>query len=379
MWSVIGRHHFYNVLMRKAPMFLAPLLALGLLLSGCSEPEPDPITTPTPTQTTQTPEPEPEPVYETAPLTGVSYLEGENPFLLLPAVSAKIDNSSPGRPQLALNDADIVYLTRVEVGATRLLPVWHSRMPETIGPVRSVRPVDAAIVDPYHGVFVYSGGQAPFKNAARATGLVMSDEDTEMNNDTYFREPSRVAPWNLFFSAQKIQQLYGSEQPVPVAHFEFAAIPTAVSEGIAVLGLGVKYPGTNSVWELGSSSFPWAQDSEPAWLRTQDGTPHLQADGEQVVAKNVVVLELVHDQSFVDPKYGVIPKAKLENNEGVAHIFSDGFYLQASWSKGESEAGIRLFTQAGTALKLAIGNTWVEMMDIPTSKLSVSLPEATEE
>ena len=365
--------------MRKAPMLIATALSLSLVLAGCSsepEPEPTPTATPTTTQSaTATPEPEPETVFEIAPLTGVSYLEGENAFLAMPAVSAKIDNTSAGRPQLSLNSADIVYVTRVEVGLTRLLPVWHSRMPETIGPVRSVRPVDAAVVDPYSGVFVYSGGQAPFKSAARATGLVNSDEDTEMNNDTYFREKSRVAPWNLYFEAQELQVLYQEEQPAPVAHFEFDAIPTAVAEGTPVTGLGVKYPQMRSEWELGTAQFSWGVAAEPAWLRTQDGKTHTQVDGAQVVAKNVVVMEVVHDLSFVDPKYGAIPKAKLINNEGIAHIFSDGHYIQGSWSKGDSQDGIKLFTEAGEPLKLAIGNTWVEMMDIPKSVLTISEPE----
>lgn len=358
--------------MRKAPKFLALFLVLGVLLSGCTEPEPEPVAIiPAPTQTTQAPEPEPEPVYEIAPLTGVAYLEGENEFLLMPAVLARVDNSTPGRPQLALNDADIVYVTRVEVGLTRLLPVWHSRIPEAIGPVRSVRPVDPAVIDPYHGVFAYSGGQAPFKNAAKATGLVMSDEDTEIGKGTYYRDKDRRAPWNLMFSAQKLQLAYKDSQPLPPAHFEFAVLPTAVSDGVAVLGLNVKYPQMASKWELGTASFPWAMASEPAWLRTQDGKSHVQANGDQVVAKNIVVLEVVHDNSFVDPKYGAIPKAKLENNEGIAHIFSDGYYIQAGWSKGDSEAGIRLFTETGEQLKLAIGNTWVELMDIPRSTLKI--------
>ena len=366
--------------MRIAPKLVSAALALALVLTGCtSEPEPEPTQTPTATPTqTQTPEPEPEPVYEIAPLTGVAYLEGENPYLLLPAVSAKIDNTSAGRPQLALNDADIVYVTRVEAGLTRLLPVWHSRMPEAIGPVRSVRPVDAAVVHPYGGVFVYSGGQAPFKNAAKATGLVMSDEDTEMNNDTYFRESSRKAPWNLHFRAQALQDLYKDDQPAPAAHFLFDAIPTAVQEGVVVAGLGVKYPQMRSEWKLGNASFPWGASSEPAWLRTQDGKEHTQEGGDQVVAKNVVVLEVVHDLSFVDPKYGAIPKAKLENNEGIAHVFSDGYYIQASWSKGESAEGIRLFTESGEELKLAIGNTWVEMMDVPKSVLTIDQVEPSE-
>ena len=363
--------------MRSLRLFVVTLVGLLALTSCQAAVEPEPaITTAAPQVTV---EPEPEPIYEAAPLTGVQYLEGENLYLAMPAVSAKIDNTFAGRPQLALNDADIVYVTRVEVGLTRLLPVWHSRMPEAIGPVRSVRPVDASIVDPFHGVFVYSGGQAPFKSAATGTGLVISDEDTEMNNETYYREPTRKAPWNLYFSSQKLQELYAAEQPVPQAGFEFDAIPSAVSQGVAAKGLSVKYPQLKSVWDLGTAKFDWAEPLQIAWLRTQDGTPHTQVGGDQVAAKNVVVMEVVHDLSFVDPKYGAIPKAKLVNNEGIAHVFSDGYYLKGSWSKGESEDPIILTTESGEVLKLAIGNTWVEMMDVPKSVLNVSLTEAPTE
>lgn len=360
--------------MRSKALTVA-LFAGIFAISGCSSaPEPTPTQTVTPTQT-QSAEPEPEPVFVAAPLTGVLYEEGSNPLLELPAVSAKIDNTTAGRPQLALNDADVVYVTRVEVGLTRLLPIWHSRMPQDIGPIRSVRPVDALIIDAYDGVFVYSGGQAPFKNAVKATGLVMSDEDTEMGNNTYFRESSRVAPWNLLFRAADLQQRYAEQQPAPKPGFEFDAIPSAVAQGTAVLGLSVKYPDMRSEWQLGTATYPWSQGAEPSWLRTQDRREHVQQDGARVVAKNVVVLEVVHDLSFVDPKYGAIPKAKIVDNAGIAHIFSDGYYLQGTWAKGAQDSHILLFDEAGNPVKLAIGNTWVEMMDLPRSSLDVVLPE----
>ncbi len=379
-WVEQGKRSDLSTLVQMQELKVSALLLTALLtLTGCASAEPAAAPASSSAAPQVTVEPEPEPVYETAALTGVEYLEGENPHLSMPAISAKIDNTSLGRPQLALNDADIVYVTRVEVGLTRLLPVWHSRVPEAIGPVRSVRPVDATIVDPFHGVFVFSGGQVPFKNAAKATGLVISDEDTEMDNETYYREESRKAPWNLFFKAQALQELYASDQPTPQPGFEFASIPTAVSEGVAITGLGVKYPEMRSVWDLGTATFPWAAAPQIAWLRSQDGTPHTQFGGDQVAAKNVVVIEVVHDLSFVDPKYGAIPKAKLENNEGIAHVFSDGYYIKGSWSKGDSEDPIRLHTEAGEELKLAIGNTWVEMMDIPKSLLTVSYPEAASE
>lgn len=361
--------------MQTAPNRFSKLFSIALIsllaLTGCSS-EAIPTATETVSKT-PTPVPEPEPVYLTAPLTGVEYLAGSNPNLLLPAVSAKIDNTSNGRPQLGLNDADVVYVSRIEGGMTRLVPVWHSRVPEAIGPVRSVRPVDAAIIDPYDGVFIFSGGQAPFKSTARATGLVMSDEDTEQSNDTYYREKSRSAPWNLYFRAAKLQQAH-PEQPAPRSGFEFAATSTAAITGSPVASMEIKYPGLRSTWNLGTSKFPWGSLAEPAWLRSMDKKEHLQADGARVVAKNVVVMEVTHDLSFIDPRYGAIPRAKLTDSKGIAHIFSDGFYLKATWSKGSIDQPILLSTETGEPVKLAIGNTWIEMMDKPRSTLKVTAP-----
>lgn len=354
---------------RLTPLFLIPLLLAGCTSTAAAPPV-APSASPAITETK-----EPEPVFVTAPLTGVQYLEGTNPSLSLPAISAKIDNTSSGRPQLALNDADVIYVTRIEGGMTRLVPIWHSRVPDSIGPVRSVRPLDADIVDAYDGVFVFSGGQLPFKNAAKATGLWQSDEDTEMNNDTYYREKTRPAPWNLYFRASKLQQTH-TEQPAPKATFEFSAVPSAVSLGVKALAIDVKYPGLRSGYLPTSSTFPWGVSMEPAWARSMDGTPLLQADGAQVITKNVVVLETVHDNSFIDRKYGAIPRAKIISNSGIAHVFSDGFYIKANWSKKLSSDPIVLTLDSGQVLKLAVGNTWIEMMDTSKSKLTVTYPEA---
>ncbi len=360
--------------MRIGKKFSALFLLTALALTGCTgTAEPTQSASQTPTE-----EPTPEPVYLTAPLTGVQYLEGTNPYLGLAAISGKIDNTFNGRPQLALNDADIVYVTRVEGGMTRLVPVWHSQMPETIGPVRSVRPVDASIIDQYDGIFVYSGGQAPFKKAARETGLVMSDEDTENDKDTYFREPSRSAPWNLFFRAQKLQSIY-VEQPAPTQSLVFDAIPTAVAVGEKVESIDVKYTSLRSTWKPGTGTYPWSTASQTVWLRWMDKTEHLQEGGAQVMAKNVIVMEVEHDLSFIDPKYGAIPKAKINDNTGVAHIFSDGFYIKAIWTKGGNDQPIRYTLETGEAVKLAIGNTWVEMMDLPKAKLTITKPQVATE
>ena len=91
--------------MRSLRIFALTLVGILALTSCQAAVEPEATITSAAPQVTV--EPEPEPVYVAAPLTGVQYLEGENLYLSMPAVSAKIDNTFAGRPQLALNDADL--------------------------------------------------------------------------------------------------------------------------------------------------------------------------------------------------------------------------------------------------------------------------------
>ena len=71
----------------------------------------------------------------------------------------KIDNHEDARPQVGLNRTDLVFEELVEGGLTRYVAVWHSDVPDAVGPVRSIRPMDPDIVAPLGGIIAYSGGQ----------------------------------------------------------------------------------------------------------------------------------------------------------------------------------------------------------------------------
>lgn len=71
------------------------------------------------------------------PLTGSEIAEGS---VTGPSVAVKIDNTSSGRPQVGIAAADLVFEELVEGGVTRYLAVFHTAIPEEVGPVRSGRP-----------------------------------------------------------------------------------------------------------------------------------------------------------------------------------------------------------------------------------------------
>ena len=75
-----------------------------------------------------------------------------------PALSVKIDNAPAARPQSGLNHADLVFECLVEGGMSRFLAVYQSQDAALLGPIRSARPVDGALLRALHGgIFAYSG------------------------------------------------------------------------------------------------------------------------------------------------------------------------------------------------------------------------------
>ena len=52
-----------------------------------------------------------------------------------PILAVKIDDTSLARPQIGIEDADVVYIEQVEGGLTRLAAIFSSVIPQNIGPM----------------------------------------------------------------------------------------------------------------------------------------------------------------------------------------------------------------------------------------------------
>jgi hypothetical protein len=338
--------------MRKSTLKITKTVSIlavaGLVLAGCAEPRVE----------------EPEAfVYPIAPLTGVAYMsESEIPDTnALPAVSCKVDNAPAGRPQFNLNKTDIVHVQMVEGGLTRLVATWHSQPVDKVGPVRSVRPMDADIAAAFGGIFCYSGGVDMFIALLQDTSLYLADENTQQSvkPNSFSRTPERFAPHNMVVDMGLLQSQH-EDLAAPQSIFNYAAFldetkdyePASASSGKATTDLTIEYPDATSYWK---------GDGSGNLLRSQDGEPHM--DGvseEQVKAKNVVVLEVQIDSSIRDARYGVIPKTIMVGS-GKVWVFIDGKHIEGTWSKATQTSPIELLDSTGAVIKLAPGNTWVEL------------------
>lgn len=323
-------------------------LAIGaavllLATSGCS-PEAAQIPKPDPEYGSDYEEPEPTDI---APLRGTSVAAGS---LTNPAIAAKIDNHPDARPQVGLERTDIVFEELVEGGLTRYVAVWQSDIPELLGPVRSIRPMDPDIISPFGGIVAYSGGQERFVQLMRSTPVYNAIHGQSDTASTFYRSDAKDAPHNVIVKAQEVVAAH-ADLTSPAQQFAFSSdVPssTAAKDGAPTAAVNYRFSAV-----VGGS---WTWDAaQLAFLRAQDGAPDVDGSGAQLKSTNVVVLRVP-----VSMDTGV-PKSELLGT-GEAWISTGSGTTHATWLKGAAADAIRLVDDNGVVVRLAPGNTWIELI-----------------
>lgn len=334
--------------------------ALGLVvaLTACAQPMPMPTPTPTYSSTYLPPEPT-----ALAPLTGAEVAIGA---IATPALSAKVDNHPAARPQVGLERTDLVFEELVEGGLTRYVAVWHSDVPAEIGPIRSIRPMDPDIISPLGGIVAYSGGQYRFVEMMKATNVYNAIHGQRDTADLMYRTRDKPGPHDVLVRAPELiaQHL---DLVAPTQQFSFApdlASSSAAREGVAVETISLRF---------GSASTPsWTWDAASStWLRSQSGAADLDAAGVHYSAVNVIVLRVPVTVSHQIPKTELI-------GAGEAWISSGGKTVHATWSKGSPTESIRLVDDTGTVIRLAPGNSWIELVPLAGSADFIAPPPPPE-
>jgi hypothetical protein len=273
------------------------------------------------------------------------------------ALAVKIENSVDARPQTGLDAADMVWEEVVEGGITRYLAVYQSNLPPTIGPVRSVRPMDPSIAAPLHGILAFSGGQRPFIDAVAASGLQVLTQDSGVHG--FYRVSVRAAPHNVYATPQSLLALADAgHRAAPPPQFAFASNSqpaTAVAAGAPT--------GTLQLTLSGVSHPRWVWNAaDGTWLRFEGNSPAMEAPGGQLRATNVVVLRVnVVMTQYTDPAGNHVPETQLSGT-GPALVASGGSTVAATWSKTGVGNPVVLTAANGAPVTLAPGTTWIELV-----------------
>ncbi|WP_198165964.1 DUF3048 domain-containing protein [Agromyces laixinhei] len=267
-----------------------------------------------------------------------------------PSLAAKIDNHEAARPQIALNRTDLVFEELVEGGITRYVAIWHSDIPDEIGPVRSIRPMDPDIASPFGGIIAYSGGQEQFVEMMMATPLVNVVFDYD-DTGLFFRGDERPGPHDVILRSAEAVSRNSSLAPPPPQFAYGSADPLAAPALVAT-------PTSRIDLVFSDARFPaWEWDAAASvWLRSQEGALDLESSAERVRATNVVTLRV-----GIDWSYGEVPKTVMIGS-GEAWVSVAGRTAHGTWAKDAADTPITLTADDGSPLRLAPGNTWVELV-----------------
>ena len=342
-----------------ARQIVAGALALAMLAASCSgsddeavEPtttEEAPVTTEAPAETTTSTAPAvtlapDQVVTDGAPLTGEPF---DDPAISeRPALAVKIDNHPSARPQSGLDVADIVFEIRVE-GITRFLAVFHSTNPDAIGPVRSSRTSDFGILTGLDTpLYASSGGNDYVANALRNLPIYSV---TAMSRTEYYRNGSRPAPHNLYTNTSDLFALAPADATPPSPWFTYRAPSASVNATGRELiePITIAYRGGPLV------THTW-DEALGGWLRTQDGQPHTNSEGEQLAPENVVIFV----SKYVTSPADAISPELVSDGSGQLFVLTDGVVIEGTWSRESNEAKPVLLDSTGGPISLTPGQTW---------------------
>ncbi len=306
-------------------------------ISTTTEP---PSTTAAPTSATT----EPIPTGPIAPLTGLVETETD---LERPALAVKIDNHPDAGPPVGIEEADIVFESRAE-GVTRYMAVFHSHTPEEVGPVRSSRTTDYALLSALDTpLYASSGGNSGVLGGLRRLPIIAV---TAASENVYYRSGSHTAPHNLFVDPSDLYALAPEERTGPEPWFEYRTSDTplpATAEPIT---------GAVTVDFRGSplATFTW-DESLMGWARTQNGRDDVADSGVRIAPPNVVIMEASYKSSSADPRSPEL----VSTGAGDLYVLTDGAVIEGTWQRAKASDKPTLVDTAGDPILLTPGQTWV--------------------
>lgn len=344
--------------LRRAARAVALLLSLALIAAACGgddAEEAESTTTEAPTTTTEatTTTTEAPPVMQ---LTGLPVPDELAP--LRTAMIVKIDNNnSNARPQRGITTADVIVEEAVEGNESRFFAVFHSNLTDPVGPVRSARTSDIDLM-PLFGrpAFSSSGGNPGTMGAIRDNDVaVVAGHDSSFGH-LFFRLRDdagirRSRPHNLFVNLTELHDATAAQgaPPAPFATWRGADDPLP-DTAQPTFGVDITF---------GQNPIQWVWDEAAGgFLRSQRGTPHVDPDGNQVTAANVLLFLTPYAVSPFDHRS---PEARSVGS-GEGWVLTAGHAIHGTWTRDTREATYTFTDDQGEVVALTPGQTWVELL-----------------
>lgn len=287
------------------------------------------------------PRPKPTAAAKVDALTGLKVVPG-------PVIAAKIDNTSAGyQVQFGLPKADIVYVEQVEGGLTRLVALFHSTLPEEVGPIRSVRSTDSELLSAY-GMpgLAFSGGAGGPLTTLSKTKIVDLSPDT--HGDAYWRSQFGNGTHNLHVDLAKLASTTKLTEPTPPG-FTFAASDPQLAAAPKAASIQV-------TMEAGQLGFA---DAGGRYLVSHHDVDYVDHDGTKIVTDNVLVQHVTDEPDGTVDTNGQPSLLSHTVGSGKFTLYRDGKAIAGTWKRPSATGPTSFTNAAGKPVLFKLGKTWV--------------------
>ena len=340
----------------------AVLVALGMIVTACNTGVAETIDTSTttsePATTSSTTSTIPATTTTLAIATSdVNGLLVDDPTLLERRVLAvKIDNHPNANPHSGIDQADMMIEMMVE-GITRFISVWQQSDSDYLGPNRSARPTDPALLQAFNEpTYVFSGAQAWVQNIIAGTEI---NTIKELSFGT-FRISGRFAPHNLYVNTLQLRETADdrnySDEPPNGPLWEFGPMSDSSDPASTVT---IDFSGHLVAWT-------WDQPTG-LWHRTAYGleSNFRNEDGSEDRVGVPVMVALYVDLYTAHPPSGTsgssLPSS-VTTGSGKAYVFANGRVSEGTWERESELDWFTLIDANGETMLVPAGKIWVSLV-----------------
>ena len=273
-----------------------------------------------------------------------------------PILAVKIDDTSLARPQIGIEEADVVYIEQVEGGLTRLAAIFSTSIPQNIGPIRSARISDIDILSQYGKViFAFSGAQRAMLTVISNSNLW--DYGAQRSSPViYTRDETRRSPYDMVLRGDLLlAKVQGDDRDVAISKSVGWSFGQAPEGGVAIDSVALRWPA--SKYEA-----TWS-NSEKRWLLSNSGVANFAASGKQLGPTTFVIQNVQMSDSIFRGSDGSYTPLSETVGTGTGYILRDGRSFKANWHRPSAEVGTTWTLADGSEIKFAPGSIWVALTD----------------
>lgn len=270
-------------------------------------------------------------------------------------IAVKVDNHPDARPQSGLQEADAVIEILVEGGFTRLIALFHQSDSEYVGPVRSVRPTDTALLPALGAPLVTSGGQSWIQSLAASRGVHLIGEGTT----GLFRMSHRRAPHNLYANTIDVRATADARGYDDIFRGPLYPVGEWDEPAQAADTLTLYWPYSHTVtWKYEDGRYVRFEGTRShEWVDREGNTGPLEFD--------VLVVIQSHQYAAGPAGGGGSSVPALETlGSGPLLIFAGGKVLEGTWERDAVEEPYRFFDAEGNPAVVPPGLPWIQMFPL---------------